>query len=420
MTQQLQSPTKVMQLLEGNFTLGESHLDALGFQQLSADQLQASQELQTAQAQHLQLAQALQAQQQLHVSQALTAQQLQSLLGVTQPGASQALQDVQQQLQTSQQLQLPGLEAQLTQQLQQAQQLQANQQAQPGDAQTAEQQQQASAQLQQQASQAFQGDALLASQGLQMSNLRIQQLAQQLANAQQLQASQGLTAQQLAQSHSAQQLPQGLTAQQLASSLNAQQLSQGLGVQELTQGLNAQQLPRLPALAALGGSQTPDVTQQMLAAVGLPTQSTAPAEASRMVKGPRPASAKDCKICSKCSLEKPTGEFWKDKTKPDGLYSQCTACAAQREESRRWVEGRLAKLTTAWGSLINISRLGQCMTLGKIDQVQMDSFLQPVLAKTAWDVKTECIWAPCCRGLGARGGRGAGQLTSIVHLMAQA
>jgi hypothetical protein len=37
--------------------------------------------------------------------------------------------------------------------------------------------------------------------------------------------------------------------------------------------------------------------------------------------------AKTCsKCCSKCGLSKPTSEFWKDATKPDGLYSSCRDC----------------------------------------------------------------------------------------------
>ena len=192
-------------------------------------------------------------------------------------------------LHTAQQLQMPGLEAQLTQQLQQAQQLAASQVLQTAQQQS-QQLQGAPHSQHMQPSQAFQAQQLAASQALQLPSLQAH-LAQQLG---QLQASQG-----------------GLTGQQ--------------------------GLPGLPALAALGASKAPDATQQMLAAVGLPTQSATPAEGPGSGIGSRPASApRTRKVCSKCSMEKPVAEFWKDKTKPDGLYSQCTACAAQREESRRW------------------------------------------------------------------------------------
>ena len=32
------------------------------------------------------------------------------------------------------------------------------------------------------------------------------------------------------------------------------------------------------------------------------------------------------KICSKCKAIKPSNQFFRDKSKPDGLYSQVTAC----------------------------------------------------------------------------------------------
>ncbi|KAK9915493.1 hypothetical protein WJX75_009972 [Coccomyxa subellipsoidea] len=41
------------------------------------------------------------------------------------------------------------------------------------------------------------------------------------------------------------------------------------------------------------------------------------------------------KTCSKCKETKVASEFFKDKSKPDGMYSQCKACATAEERRRR-------------------------------------------------------------------------------------
>jgi len=34
------------------------------------------------------------------------------------------------------------------------------------------------------------------------------------------------------------------------------------------------------------------------------------------------------KVCTRCKVEKPLTEFWRDKAKKDGLYSHCKSCGA--------------------------------------------------------------------------------------------
>lgn len=51
------------------------------------------------------------------------------------------------------------------------------------------------------------------------------------------------------------------------------------------------------------------------------------------------------KRCSKCGEEKPHGEFHKDKSKRDGLGSQCAACGAERR--RQWVAENREKTNEA-------------------------------------------------------------------------
>lgn len=40
----------------------------------------------------------------------------------------------------------------------------------------------------------------------------------------------------------------------------------------------------------------------------------------------------DTKTCSKCKLEQPTTEFWKDKHRPDGLRTACRTCTKNNPE----------------------------------------------------------------------------------------
>lgn len=42
------------------------------------------------------------------------------------------------------------------------------------------------------------------------------------------------------------------------------------------------------------------------------------------------------KICNKCKITKPVAEFYRNKTKPDGLQGSCKSCS--KEASKRWVE----------------------------------------------------------------------------------
>lgn len=41
------------------------------------------------------------------------------------------------------------------------------------------------------------------------------------------------------------------------------------------------------------------------------------------------------KVCSKCGVEKPISQYWKDRYNPDGLFRYCSDCAMVLKELRR-------------------------------------------------------------------------------------
>ena len=69
-------------------------------------------------------------------------------------------------------------------------------------------------------------------------------------------------------------------------------------------------------------------------AVPLPTRSSAARS--------NPCSARErsrilhwMKLCSRCGLQKPESDFYKDKRRADGLYPQCRSCASESKKASR-------------------------------------------------------------------------------------
>jgi hypothetical protein len=69
--------------------------------------------------------------------------------------------------------------------------------------------------------------------------------------------------------------------------------------------------------------------QQLLLAQ--PGQQSAAAAASTGAEQEQEPQRPPSKTCSKCKTEKPSAEFFRDKSKPDGMYSQ--VCAAPKGTS---------------------------------------------------------------------------------------
>ena len=48
------------------------------------------------------------------------------------------------------------------------------------------------------------------------------------------------------------------------------------------------------------------------------------------------------KVCTTCEVEKPETEFWKQKTRTDGLFGECKVCMGDRH--RQWSKGNRDRL----------------------------------------------------------------------------
>lgn len=87
------------------------------------------------------------------------------------------------------------------------------------------------------------------------------------------------------------------------------------------------------------------------------------------------------KECSKCHLTKPCEEFSKNRTRPDGLQSQCKAC--QSERAKPWRFGRYG-ITEAEFLTMLVLQNSQCAIceedFQKPRDIQIDHLLDRVRA----------------------------------------
>ena len=55
----------------------------------------------------------------------------------------------------------------------------------------------------------------------------------------------------------------------------------------------------------------------------------------RMILTPAPQARGPTKRCRRCGTDRPTSEFHRQQSRPDGLYSYCVFCAAEYKQARK-------------------------------------------------------------------------------------